>query len=146
MGSLKKRRKDSFLTLISNTYLFIIHPANNIFYANKGCNDILFDNIILSSEFKFGSGLKSYIVIIYIYVSINKRFTTTIFVIHCCGAKPHTFSVRPASRPLQVSWVINDSWRKPCPNTFSQIIGNEQFMRSIVGCLETIQPDIKGVM
>lgn|GEM_PF-5243878 len=89
MGSLKKRRKDSFLTLISNTYLFIIHPANNIFYANKGCNDILFDNIILSGEFKFDTLQDTYIIIIYVYMSINKRFTTTLFDLICCNASLH---------------------------------------------------------
>jgi len=146
VGGLKKRRKDSFLTLISNTYLFIIPPANNIIYANKGCNDILFDNIILWGEFKSDNLPITYISKIYMYMSINKRFTTTLFYFICCNASPELNSAYAESRRSEVSWVIDDPWRKPCPYPFSEIIGYEQFMGSVMGCLETTQPNIIGVM
>ena len=51
----KKRRKDSFLTLISKQISFCVYSRDSIIYANKGCNDIIFDYIIYFEEFKFVS-------------------------------------------------------------------------------------------
>lgn len=88
MGGLKKRCKDSFLTLISNTNLFIIHPTDNIICANKGCNDILFDNIMLWDEFKFETSFGTYTIFNYMYTSNNKRFTTTKMNSICYAVSP----------------------------------------------------------
>ena len=61
---------------------------------------------------------------------------------------PDSMPLLPEKRdkPLQVSWVINNSWGKPCSYPFTKVIGDQQLMRPFVGWLETAQPDIVGVM